>query len=139
MTRKRKAVLTAMIVGAPIGFTAIAIALGSGADSNAPSASGSTAERVPERVLMVSRDGMPPPSRAGAPLHALRLSGPLPERATSGTVLTDEQCAPDARGVSRCLNEIRLGGGQVLRVRHPHRMMDVACLSPGERVTVRAA
>jgi hypothetical protein len=54
-----------------------------------------------------------------------------------GVVLTDEQCQPDAAGVSHCLNTIRLTSGQTIAVRHPHRMSEVPCLAPGERVTVR--
>lgn len=130
MSRNRKAVVAATIFAAPLAIAALILAVGSGdADDSAP----------PGRTLLVSRAEMPPPSRADRPLHALRVSGAVPRRPTSGTVLTDEQCAPDARGVSHCLNEINLSNGQVLRVRHPHRMMDVACLAPGERVTVAPA
>ncbi|MGZ4137590.1 MAG: hypothetical protein ACXVPX_08475 [Actinomycetota bacterium] len=52
------------------------------------------------------------------------------------TVLSDANCAPDADGVSHCLNRLRLDSGSELTVRHNHRMIEVPCLSPGERVLV---
>jgi len=54
-----------------------------------------------------------------------------------GVVLTDDRCQADSTGVSHCLNTIRLTSGRTITVRHPHRMMDVACLAPGEHVTAR--
>ena len=132
MTRNRQAILAAAIAGLPLAIVVIVQhATGPGAN-RAPAP-------VATRTLLVSADRMPQPSRVNAPLHSLRVSGLLPQRGTTGTVLSDERCAPDARGVSHCLNEIRLASGRVLRIRHPHRMTEVACLSPGEHITVRAA
>ena len=91
------------------------------------------------RILLVSDARMPAPSPAATRLHALRVSGPMPARPAVATVLTDAECAPDAGGISRCLNRVRLRSGETLSVRHPHRMMEVPCLSPGEQVTVRPA
>ena len=131
MTRNRRAILAVTIAGLPLAIVLILLAVVPGADRvTAPAG---------VRTLLVSEGRMPLPSRAGGPLHALRVSGPPPQRGATGTVLSDERCAPDARGVSRCLNEIRLASGRVLRVRHPHPMMEVPCLSPGERVTIRPA
>ncbi len=62
-----------------------------------------------------------------------------PASETSGVVVTDENCAPDAQGVSHCRNDIRMADGETVRVQHDHRMHDVPCLLPGERVRLRAA
>ena len=90
-----------------------------------------------ERTVLVSSERMPAPSAPGSVLHALLVSGAVPGSTTRATVLSDRDCAPDARGVSRCVNAMRLQDGRTLTVRHPHRMMNVPCLEPGERVRVR--
>lgn len=70
---------------------------------------------------------------------AYAVTGKVPRRAQLGLVITDANCQPDAYGVSHCLNKIRLAHGRVLTVRHDHSMMNDPCLTPGERVVVRAA
>ncbi|MEO6867133.1 MAG: hypothetical protein ABI200_03850 [Gaiellales bacterium] len=62
-----------------------------------------------------------------------------PSSAQVGEVVTDENCEPDAEGVSHCRNNIRLKSGKTIRVQHAHKMHDVPCLVPGERVQIRAA
>lgn len=76
---------------------------------------------------------MPSPSSFDG-LHAKLVSGTMPTAATQPTVLSDEECQPDARGVSHCLNRLRLRDGSEIQVRHPHVMTKVACLAPGEHV-----
>ena len=76
---------------------------------------------------------MPPPSNFDG-LHARLVSGTMPAAATSATVLSDEQCQPDATGMSQCLNRLRLPDGSEMAVRHPHVMSQVPCLAPGEQV-----
>ena len=76
---------------------------------------------------------MPSPSSSDG-LHAKLVSGTMPTAATQATVLSDEECQPDARGVSHCLNRLRLRNGSEIQVRHPHVMTMVACLAPGEHV-----
>lgn len=76
---------------------------------------------------------MPPPSSSDG-LHAKLVSGTMPAAATQATVLSDEECQPDARGVSHCLNRLRLWDGSEIQLRHPHVMTKVPCLAPGERV-----
>ena len=49
------------------------------------------------------------------------------------TVLTDEECQPDARGISHCLNHLR-PGRQRARSASSARHEQVAGLSPGEDV-----
>jgi hypothetical protein len=78
----------------------------------------------------------PAPSAHAVHMRALLVAGALPERAATATVLTDEDCAPDHRGVSHCRNKLRLPDGRTITVRHPHRMMDVPCMTPGEKVRV---
>ena len=88
------------------------------------------------RTLVVHRGAEPAPSVAGRSMRAQRLSGPLPARPVMGTVVSDANCEPDAAGVSHCRNVVRMPGGRRLTVRHPHRMMEVPCMTPGERVRV---
>ena len=85
-----------------------------------------------ERTVTLSVS-MPAPSGFDG-LHARIVSGSMPAAAVTATVESDEQCQPDARGISHCLNRMRLADGTELAVRHPHDMSKVACLAPGERV-----
>lgn len=87
------------------------------------------------RSLVVSRT-QPPASRPGLLLHGRLVEGAMPNAPTEGTVLTDEDCGADFRGISNCLNRIRLADGREIAVRHPHAMADVPCLAPGEPVHV---
>lgn len=88
------------------------------------------------RSLAVTTKAEPAPSARPNQMRALLLSGKLPAGVVNATVLTDEDCAPDAEGVSHCRNKLRLPGGQTIEVRHPHRMHDVPCMTPGESVRV---
>jgi hypothetical protein len=78
----------------------------------------------------------PAPSAHAVHMRALLVAGALPKGAVTATVLTDEDCAPDSDGVSHCRNKLRLASGRTITVRHPHRMMDVPCMTPGEKVRV---
>lgn len=91
------------------------------------------------RTVLVFTGAEPRPSPPGTVLNAELLDGRVPARTEVATVLTDEDCNPDAEGISHCLNKLRLPDGSVLSVRHPHDMMLVPCLSPGEQVEVSAA
>jgi uncharacterized membrane protein len=88
------------------------------------------------RTLDVAAAGTTEVSPAGGPLSASYLSGTMPAGPMMATVLSDANCAPDADGVSHCLNRLRLDSGTELTVRHNHRMTEVPCLAPGERVLV---
>jgi hypothetical protein len=68
---------------------------------------------------------------------AVLLSGPMPHETVQATVMTDENCDPDAQGYSHCRNDVRLADGSVLHLRHTHRMGMVECLIPGEHVIVK--
>jgi hypothetical protein len=85
-----------------------------------------------QRRLQIS-SLMPSPSNSDG-LRAKLVSGTMPTAAVEATVLTDEQCQPDAHGLSHCLNRLRLPDGSEIRVRHPHDMTLVPCLAPGEHV-----
>jgi hypothetical protein len=66
------------------------------------------------------------------------IKGRMPARATTGTALTDTDCAADRNGISHCSNILRLASGSRITVRHDHSMMNDACLSPGEHVRVKS-
>ncbi|HWQ23393.1 MAG TPA: hypothetical protein VNK94_04740 [Gaiellaceae bacterium] len=85
------------------------------------------------RTVTVSAT-MPPPSAHARRLSAMLEEGALPAGPTPAEVLTDTDCAPDERMISRCRNELRLADGRTLVVRHLHDMRSVPCLAPGERV-----
>jgi hypothetical protein len=119
----------------PDGAAAPAITAG----ETAPSGGHLTEQPAEMRTVLVSKGREPAPSPEGLMLHALRLKGSIPKGAVAATVMSDEECTPDAEGVSHCINRLRLAGGRVLVVRHPHRMMEVPCLSPGEHIRVRPA
>ncbi len=140
------------IVGLVAGaLLVIALAVGAalsrgGEPARTPAAAGSAlapdqshAPPAATRTVLVSRSGRAAPSQPGGPMNAERLTGAVPSAPTIATVLSDEDCQPDADGVSHCRNRLRLPGGRELTVRHPHRMADVPCMTPGERVRVAPA
>lgn len=88
------------------------------------------------RTLVVKTGAEPPPSRPGSAMHGLLTDGRLPARPTVAMVTSDENCEPDAEGVSHCTNRLTLKGGAKIVVTHPHRMSEVPCMSPGEEVRV---
>ena len=89
-----------------------------------------------ELRTVVLRRGEISPSPPGSVLHTRLETGAMPSGRTTAVVLSDEDCEPDAAGVSHCRNGLLLADGQRLVVRHYHAMSTVPCLSPGEEVTV---
>jgi hypothetical protein len=85
------------------------------------------------RTVLVSR-AMPRPSAHVRRLSAMLEEGAMPDRPMMADVMTDTDCGPDAQMISRCRNVMRLTDGRRIVLRHPHRMSDVPCLAPGERV-----
>lgn len=126
-----------------IGAVAAAVVVGIGlATSRSPQAPGVTShgEDIKDvRTLIVSSEDDGTISEPGQPLHGILHHGDMPRAEMMATVLSDEDCTPDAAGVSHCTNRLRMADGSELAVTHPHRMADVPCLSPGERVLVRSA
>ena len=89
------------------------------------------------RTVTVFRDGEPSPSVTPTVLRVELISGAPKEG--NATVLTDEDCTPDDAGISHCRNSLRLENGSEIVVRHPHDMMQIPCLEPGEPVLLVAA
>ena len=90
---------------------------------------------VPETLRTVSLTAsMPLPSAGERHLSAMVAEGELPATPTTGEVLTDTDCTPDERMISRCRNEVLLPDGSTIVLRHPHDMTKVPCLAPGEHV-----
>ena len=102
-----------------IGFAIVALALAG------PGFAGSGG-----KTLRVDR----PARGAGAKVTTVRLIAGSVTHRVHAIVLTDTRCTPDSMGVSHCLNRMRLASGQMITVVHNHRMMDMPCLDPGERV-----
>jgi hypothetical protein len=74
-------------------------------------------------------------SRNQDPVYVQLETGEIPADVTYLTVLTDEDCVPDADGVSHCLNRIEFetaGGTQTAGLRHHHKMAEEPCLTPGQ-------
>lgn len=80
-------------------------------------------------------NSLPGTSNEAGYLMANLRAGQIPAGATTATVLTDTNCAPDADGISQCLNDLQIGN-VVVTVQHHHAMAEVPCLSPGETVTL---
>lgn len=143
-----------ILVAGAVAIVAIALGTSGWLSTGAPGGSGATTREAPGgavlpgsahappagmRTLLVSNRREPARSLPGTTMRALRISGAVPAAAVVGTVITDEDCAPDAAGTSHCVNKVRMASGGVLTVRHPHRMAEVPCMTPGERIRVRAA
>ena len=136
--RRAKVVVVATVFGG------IALAIGIGvwmsADDGTVSPQSRSTETDQLRTLLVfERGSRPLPSAPGSAMRARLVKGKVPSGETVATVETDEDCAPDGEGISHCLNKLRLKDGSQLQVRHGHDMSEVPCMSPGERVRVKAA
>lgn len=128
-----------------VALTAIAIAAAAAgvlalggreeAANNSPIAASEHQLAIPAvaRTVTVSL-AMPMPSAHERRLSAMLEEGTMPARPMMAEVLTDSECAPDARMISHCRNVVRLTNGRQLVLRHPHDMTSVPCLAPGERV-----
>ena len=120
-------------------FGGVLIGLASLQGSAAPESSPRYVQEHPVAIPATARtvsisQTMPMPSAHARRLSSMLESGNMPAGPTNGEVLSDTECAPDAKSVSRCRNEVRLPGGETIVLRHPHKMADVPCLAPGETV-----
>lgn len=61
-------------------------------------------------------------------------SGIAPPRPVTPVVETDENCVPDADGISHCTNALWLPDGSTLTLGHDHDMQTYPCLRPDEVV-----
>ena len=134
MTKPRLLVLAVLCV-LVIGGVAFALGRMSGTEAVAVDPHGVALPA--ERMVQLSYT-MPGPSASDG-LHAKLIGGAMPSTPVDATVLSDADCAPDGRGISHCLNRLRLGDGSEIVVRHPHNMEVVPCLAPGERVRLLPA
>jgi hypothetical protein len=144
LTRKEKTMLRKCRRTPLIGIyaaTVLVVALvaaGCGGDSSSSTSTGAQASGVPAKTVLVF-DREPSPSHSPTHLRTGLLKGQLPDGPVQATVLTDENCAPDRQGISHCRNAVRLAGGGIVVLRHPHEMHHVPCLEPGETVLLRRA
>lgn len=110
--------------------------LGRNSDASKPYVSEHSAV-VPEKARTVTvSETMPLPSAHARRLSAMLEAGAMPHEPMMAEVLTDTDCTPDERMVSRCRNEVELANGDKIVLRHPHDMRSVPCLAPGEQVRV---
>ena len=146
----KKLILIGFVGLAVVALIAGAVLSGSGPDRPATPVghaadghdhAGDPAHQKPAyvRTLVVYTDREPGPSAHPRRMRALLKSGRLPDGVVDAVVVTDEDCAPDRHGVSHCRNKLRLPNGRTVTVRHPHRMQDVPCMTPGETVRVGRA
>ena len=92
---------------------------------------------LPQTAFVRTRDCVRRPRSCVNGARGLELvylnRGKMPARSTSA----DTRCAADRKGISHCLNILRLASGRRITVRHDHSMMNDPCLAPSERVRVR--
>lgn len=132
------AILVLALAGCGGGNGSTASTASSSPAGEEEAAGGETATSETRRTVLVY-DHEPKPSPSPVHLNAGLEKGTLPHKPVVATVLTDENCAPDAQGISHCRNVVRLPGGDKIVLRHPHAMMEVPCLEPGEKVLLRRA
>ena len=66
------------------------------------------------------------------------VSPDIDARGLHARVLSDTNCAPDARGLNHCHNVLRFENGEQVEVINNHQMSVHRCLRPGETVVVNA-
>jgi hypothetical protein len=131
------------LIYAFVGILVIAVVAVVAADSGDEAPSSPLATSVPHyqastlRRVEVTADAQL--SRGQDPMWVELIDGAIPDDVTRLTVLTDENCVPDADGVSHCLNRVRFataGGTGEAVLQHHHRMAEEPCLAPGETVVL---
>ena len=127
--------LAAIAIAAAAVVSVLALGGREDAAKNAPSSASEHPLAIPAaaRTVTVSR-AMPMPSAHERRLSAMLEEGTMPAGPMMAEVLTDSECTPDARMISRCRNVMRLANGREIVLRHPHDMANIPCLAPGERV-----
>lgn len=124
-------VIALMVVGALIAFDQEGSG-GSGGATSVPHYQTGAMRRV-----AITTDAQV--SRGQDPVLVQLVDGTIPQGVSQLTVLTDENCVPDATGVSHCLNRVRFEGPQgagEATLQHHHRMAEESCLAPGETVSL---
>lgn len=123
-------VLVVLVVGA-----GVSVVLGRGASEDVPVTEHPVGVPTTLRTVSVSAT-MSMPSAHPRRLSAMLEEGQMPRHPLRAEVLTDTDCAPDERMISRCRNVVRLSNGRRIVLRHAHDMRNVPCLAPGEQVLV---
>lgn len=129
------------LVGLAIAVIAMLVTLDSpGAGKDEPEAAAVPHfQTAVERRIQIVDDARV--SRNQDPMYVQLVSGTIPSDVSRLTVLTDENCAPDADGVSHCINRVSFAGangtGEAV-LRHHHDMSEESCLAPGEVVVIAA-
>ncbi|MDQ2683497.1 MAG: hypothetical protein M3Y37_08210 [Chloroflexota bacterium] len=129
--------LVYLIFGFFVLVGAVRLAAGFGddtSDSIAATAVPHFQEAVVRRVAITDDAKV---SRNQDPMWVQLVDGSIPPEVTQLQVLTDENCQPDADGVSHCLNRVSFETGGTVHMatlQHHHRMSEESCLAPGEMV-----
>lgn len=125
----------ALVLAVVIGLGALALTAVWSAVRDSPRVVAEHPAAIPEKPRTVAVSAtMPAPSAHERRLSAMLEQGTMPLRPTMAEVMTDTDCAPDSRMISRCRNEVQLGDGRTIVLRHPHDMRTIPCLAPGEQV-----
>jgi hypothetical protein len=129
------------IAGLIISTLAVFWTLESRNDSDSRPRSTSVPHFQTVTVRRVAFTEEPVVSRGQDPMWVQLEHGTIPDDVKQLHVLTDEDCTPDAAGVSHCLNRVRFqtaGGWGSASIRHHHKMSEESCLAPGEIVEIAA-
>jgi hypothetical protein len=128
----RTCVTVFLVAAAVVAVVAIRVVTGSGSAGNDPVIPHFGDADVRIRITADAQV-----SRGQDPMLVQLESGEIPAGVTHLTVLTDENCQPDADGVSHCRNRAQfstLDGEREIVLRHHHRMAEEPCLAPGQVV-----
>lgn len=128
-----------------VGIIVLALVVVLASDSGQKTPEAASATAVPHyqaaelrRVVIVPDAQV---SRGQDPVLVQLIDGAIPSGVTQLLVLTDQNCVPDADGVSHCINQVRFitadGVGEAT-LQHHHRMAEEPCLAPGETIALVA-
>lgn len=132
----RKAVISLGIILA-IGF-ALILFIGNSNDSNdADQGVAGVTEQESTDVGLTQKEvesGLDLQANGANGIYVVNLLSGNFEGEVEGKVLTDTDCEADAKGISRCHNEIELDNQNKVTIVNPHNMQKNRCLSPDDTV-----
>ena len=108
-------------------------------EGNTASSGGSGVSHFNHETVRVKITEEPKVSRGQDPVLVQLIAGEIPDGVTEVTVLTDENCQPDAQGISHCHNRIQYttsSGTSEAILQHHHRFSEEACLTPGQTLVL---
>ncbi|HEV2071998.1 MAG TPA: hypothetical protein VGR29_00005 [Thermomicrobiales bacterium] len=123
-------------LGMAVAIAIAAVVSGSGEADATGSAAVPHYQRADVRVRCTDE---PQISRGQDPMLVQEEYGTIPSTVSHLTILTDENCQPDAEGVSHCRNRVQFEtatGIEQATLRHHHRMAEEPCFTPGQYVEV---